>query len=136
MDIEFDPEKDALNKARRGGISLAAAQEFAMDTALVALNDREDYGEDRWSAVGFIGEELYVLIFTERDGRIRPISLRMAEKAKRRTVDSKKPDTDFESPVLSYEWFVKARPAKDVLPASVMAAARRMPGGPRQPSSP
>jgi len=73
MDIEFDPEKDALNKARHGGIGLAAAQEFDMDTALVALDDRQDYGEDRWSAVGFIGAELHVLIFTERAGRIRPI---------------------------------------------------------------
>jgi len=44
---------------------------------------------------------------------------------------SKKTDTDFESPVLSAEWFAKARPARDVLPASVMAAARRMPGRPK-----
>jgi uncharacterized protein (DUF4415 family) len=44
---------------------------------------------------------------------------------------SKKPDTDFESPVLSAEWFAKARPARDALPARVMAAARRMPGRPR-----
>jgi uncharacterized DUF497 family protein len=90
MDIEFDPEKDALNKARHGGIGLAAAREFDMDTALVALDDRQDYGEDRWSAVGFIGADLHVLIFTERHGRIRPISLRKAEKSEARNYDQQK----------------------------------------------
>jgi uncharacterized protein (DUF4415 family) len=38
---------------------------------------------------------------------------------------------DSESPALSAEWFAKARPAKDVLPAHVMAAARRSPGRPK-----
>jgi len=80
MDIEFDPAKDAANKAKHG-ISLAAAVEFDMDTALVALDVREDYGEDRWIAVGFMEAALHVLVFTERDGHIRPISLRKAQKS-------------------------------------------------------
>ena len=79
MDIEFDPTKDMHNQAKHG-ISLAAAQGFDMDTALVVPDVREDYGEDRWTAVGFIDVTLCVLVFTERDGRLRPISLRKAEK--------------------------------------------------------
>ena len=33
--------------------------------------------------------------------------------------------------MLSAEWFSQARPAKDVLPAHVMTAARRSPGRPK-----
>lgn len=44
---------------------------------------------------------------------------------------SKKQDMAFEPPALSAEWFAKAHPAKDVLPANVMTAARRSPGRPK-----
>ncbi len=76
MDIEFDPAKDAINQAKHG-VSLAEAERFEMDTALVQFDDRHD--EDRWVAVGYIGPRVHVLAFTERNGLIRPISLRLAE---------------------------------------------------------
>lgn len=41
-----------------------------------------------------------------------------------------RPDTDTDSPPLDEAWFAKARPAHDVLPASVLAAARRPAGRP------
>ncbi len=44
---------------------------------------------------------------------------------------STKPDTDSDAPTLSAEWFAKALPAAQVLPAQVMAAARRKPGRPK-----
>jgi uncharacterized DUF497 family protein len=80
VDIEFDPDKDAINIVKHG-ISLALAERFDIETALVKIDEREDYGEDRWIAVGLIDAGLYVLIFTERDGRIRVISLRKAQKS-------------------------------------------------------
>lgn len=43
-------------------------------------DDREDYGELRMKALGFIGVRLHVLIFTERGDKIRVISLRKATK--------------------------------------------------------
>ena len=45
-------------------------------------------------------------------------------------MSARKQSSDSDSPVLSAEWFAQARPAKDVLPANVMAAARR-PGRPK-----
>lgn len=90
MDIEFDPAKDALNQARHKGVSLQSAAEFDMATALVAIDDREYYGEDRWIAVGFIGPVVHVLVFAERNGRIRPISLRKALKREVRDYEKKK----------------------------------------------
>jgi uncharacterized DUF497 family protein len=79
VDIEFDPEKDAINLAKHA-LSLAVAAEFDIDTALTAYDDRAAPEEDRWVAIGFIGAVLHVLVFTERDGKIRPISLRHAER--------------------------------------------------------
>lgn len=89
MDIEFDPAKDAINQAKHGGVSLAAAARFDIGTALVAYDDRAA-PEDRWTAVGFIGAVLHVLVFTERNGRIRPISLRKAEKVEVRDYETHK----------------------------------------------
>jgi uncharacterized DUF497 family protein len=77
MEIEFDGAKDKANIAKHG-ISLSAASEFEMAGAMVSVDDRADYGEDRFIAVGQLGGRLHVLIFTVRDGRIRAISLRKA----------------------------------------------------------
>lgn len=81
MDIApFDPAKEAINQAKHG-VSLAAAESFDIDTALVAYDDRAAHEEDRWVAIGFIGSTLHVLVFAEREGKIRPISLRRAQKS-------------------------------------------------------
>ena len=51
MDIEFDPAKDAANIAKHG-VSLAAAAEF--DIRAVVRDERRDYDEDRFNALGRI----------------------------------------------------------------------------------
>ena len=81
MKNEFDPIKDATNIARHG-VSLQAAEEFDWDTAFEREDDRFDYGEDRFVAIGLIGNRLHVLVFTEgsHDDAVRVISLRPAEK--------------------------------------------------------
>jgi hypothetical protein len=62
------------------GIDFAAVEFFEWDTALVFVDDREDYGELREIAIGFIGVRLHVLTFTHREPWTRIISLRRAEK--------------------------------------------------------
>jgi uncharacterized protein len=81
MEVEFDPAKDELNRAKHK-VSLAAAVEFDWDTALEREDDRFDYGELRFVAIGLIDTRLYVMVFTEgsHDNAIRVISLRPAEK--------------------------------------------------------
>jgi uncharacterized DUF497 family protein len=65
-----------------------------MDTAVVTYDDRAAPDaapdEDRWTAVGFIDAQMYVLVFTERAGRIRPISLRKADKPEVRNYEAYK----------------------------------------------
>lgn len=76
--VTFDTAKDAKN-IREHGISLRRAEDFDFDAACFDVDDREDYGEVRWNAIGFLDARLYSLTFTEvEDGIIRAISLRKA----------------------------------------------------------
>jgi uncharacterized protein len=79
--IESDPSKDDINRAKHR-VSLEAASGFDWDTALEREDDRFDYGEVRFVAIGLIDARLYVMIFTEGsdDDAVRIISLRLAEK--------------------------------------------------------
>lgn len=81
MEIEFDPAKDRAN-ADKHGVSLRAAEGFDWDTALEREDDRFDYGEVRFVALGLIGDRLHVLVFTEgsNEDAVHAISLRPAEK--------------------------------------------------------
>ena len=81
MKIAFDPAKDDINR-RKHGISLEVAIGFDWDTALEREDDRFDYGEIRFVAIGLIDNRLHVLVFTEGadEETVRAISLRLAEK--------------------------------------------------------
>jgi uncharacterized DUF497 family protein len=79
VDIEFDPDKDAINQ-RKHGLSLADAQRMDLSISTVSLNTRRDYGEARYRAWGLIDGELYVLAFTPRGNTIRIISFRKANR--------------------------------------------------------
>ncbi len=75
--IEFDPVKNARN-IRERGLSFQLAEAFEFETAVIRLDDRKDYGESRFNALGYIGQRLYVMTFTPRVDTIRVISLRKA----------------------------------------------------------
>jgi uncharacterized protein len=81
MRVECDPAKDGINRAKHG-VSLQAAVGFDWDTAFEREDDRFDYGEVRFIAIGLIDTRLYVMAFTEGsdDDAVRIISLRPAEK--------------------------------------------------------
>ena len=81
MKIEFDPAKDEANIAKHG-VSLEAAAGFDWNTAFEREDDRFDYGEARFVALGLIGESLHVLVFTQgsNDDAVRAISLRPAQR--------------------------------------------------------
>ena len=78
-EFAFDPDKDAYN-VRTHGVSLARAADFQFETAVVATDDRFDYGEVRKVAAGFLDQRLHMLVFTMRAGVCRVISLRKANK--------------------------------------------------------
>jgi uncharacterized DUF497 family protein len=83
MEIELDPAKDEEN-IRKHGMSLARAKDLEIDKAQVKKDNRKDYGEDRFIAVGPLDGRLCVLIFTLRDTKMRAISLRRANAREQR----------------------------------------------------
>ncbi len=77
VNITFDPAKNAIN-IEKHGMSVAAAVDMDIGAALVRVDDRSDYGETRYEAIGPLHGRLCVLVFTMRDQTIRVISLRKA----------------------------------------------------------
>ena len=81
MDYQWDGNKRLENR-RKHGVDFAAMRRFLWRTAIIDFNDRHD--EPRWVARGFIGGVLHVAAFTERDDKIRVISLRKANAREKR----------------------------------------------------
>jgi uncharacterized protein len=81
--ITFDPRKNERN-IRERGLSFERAAEFDFGTAITVEDKRRDYGEVRYRVLGRIGAELHALVFTLREGTLRVISLRRANRKERR----------------------------------------------------
>jgi uncharacterized DUF497 family protein len=77
--FEFDPAKDKSNRAHHG-LSLALASKLVWDEALVWVDDRYGYDEQRMVALAPLGDRLYYVAFVERANVRRIISLRYAER--------------------------------------------------------
>ncbi|MBN3848364.1 BrnT family toxin [Paraburkholderia sp. Ac-20342] len=77
MDIEYDPTKNEKNISERQ-LSFERVREFQFESALIRIDERHDYGETRYVAVGYVGDRLHVLCFTETQTGIRVISFRKA----------------------------------------------------------
>ena len=71
MRVTFDPAKDAANLEKHG-ISLLDAMGFEWDTALVWSDTRQDYGEPRMVALGYIGLRIMCLCSWTAHQRNRP----------------------------------------------------------------
>ena len=80
--FEWDSEKDAIN-IKKHGFSFSEILEVYDDPYLLTMYDREHSSseEDRYFCIGSIrGIVLIATCHTERDGRIRLISARKAER--------------------------------------------------------
>jgi len=78
MRFEWDEEKNKAN-IRKHGFDFADAWEIFTGLMLTALDDWEDYGEDRWIGIGMLRMHVVVVVFVERgEDTIRIISLRKA----------------------------------------------------------
>lgn len=76
----FDPLKDSEN-LKSHGLSLAFGRRVVADRHSVeSLDDRFDYGEGRWNALGMVDGIVYVATYTDRDDGVRFISVRPATK--------------------------------------------------------
>jgi uncharacterized DUF497 family protein len=75
---EWDEAKRVAN-VREHKVDFTLVERFEWELAVITVDDREDYGELREQAWSFIGDRVYLLVFTLRGENIRVISLRKAD---------------------------------------------------------
>jgi uncharacterized DUF497 family protein len=83
-DFEWDDAKAAQNYADHGVSFEVARRVFEDPFATERLDDRQDYGEDRYSILGMVDGRILYMAYTLRNGTIRIISARGAEPDERR----------------------------------------------------
>ncbi len=82
MNYEWSEQKKEANFEKHG-VDFNDIENFEWDSVIETLDDRKNYGEQRWVAIGRICDRLYVLIYTMRNNNIRVISLRKANTRER-----------------------------------------------------
>lgn len=90
MKIDYDPNKSQENDADRG-LPFALAHEFDWESAVVVSDERKQYPESRFQAMGFLKARLHMLVFTPLTDGIRVISLRKANKREVKFYETSKP---------------------------------------------
>ena len=83
LEFEWDEEKARTNLAKHRVSFLTAAEIFASEI-LERIDDREDYGEVRWIALGRADTDVFRVVYTWRgDQLLRIISAQKASKDER-----------------------------------------------------
>lgn len=75
--ISYCEVKNEKNIGERN-LPFSRVIEFDFDTAYIVVDDRVDYGETRYVALGYLDKRLHVVCFTPTDTGIRVISFRKA----------------------------------------------------------
>ena len=81
MDYEWDEAKRLYNLEKHGA-DFWSIYSFDWNNAVAEASPR--FGEMRWMAIGFIGDRLHCVIYTDREERRRIISLHKANARDRR----------------------------------------------------
>jgi len=88
MSFDYDPAKAAAN-LKKHGVSFADAEGVLSDPLAVTIEDVTAVGEARYVTVGLgSAGEILVVVYTEREGRFRPISARRATPRERRNYEA------------------------------------------------
>ncbi|MEH2058287.1 MAG: BrnT family toxin [Nostoc sp.] len=87
MQFEWDETKN-LENIRKYRIDFADVPGMFDNSMLIELDERFDYGEDRWIGIGFLGNGVAVVVWTERQNNIvRIISARRANRYERQRLE-------------------------------------------------
>jgi len=79
MKFEWDENKRSVN-LHRHGIDFADVPRVFESERVIFIDDRFDYGELRFVAIGFLGLSLATITYTENDETTRIINARKATK--------------------------------------------------------
>ena len=80
MDFEWDMAKSDLCQISRNFDFIYVLSVFIDPNLLIEKDQRWDYGEERFRALGVIDEKVFVVIYTKRPSAIRIISARRANR--------------------------------------------------------
>ena len=83
-EFEWDDAKAESNIEKHSVSFEEACGVFRDPFAIELLDDRDDYGEDRYILIGMAAPGVLVVVYTVRDERNRIISARRAEPNERR----------------------------------------------------
>jgi uncharacterized DUF497 family protein len=86
-EFEWDDAKAEANLKKHKISFRAASRVFDDPLVLIEQDLAEDYGEDRFVAVGRVEGLLITVVFTERGERVRIVSARKANNDERRAYD-------------------------------------------------
>lgn len=78
LEFEWDDAKATENYARHGVSFELAKKVFNDPFAVERIDDRRDYGAERYIIIGLAEREILFVAYTEREERIRLISARRA----------------------------------------------------------
>ena len=88
MRFEWDEAKNATNTGKQG-IDFADAIDIFNHPMLSLIDDRENYNEERWIAIGWMESLVGVVVYTEQqDDAIRVISARKATSSETRQYEA------------------------------------------------
>lgn len=83
-EFEWDEAKARINLEKHK-VSFLTASAIFLNARLERIDDREDYGEVRWIALGRVEDAVYRVVYSWRDENlIRLISAQKASKDERR----------------------------------------------------
>lgn len=80
MDFEWDMAKSDLCQISRNFDFTYVLSVFIDQNLLIEKDQRWDYGEERFRALGVIDEKVFVVIYTKRPSAMRIISARRANR--------------------------------------------------------
>ena len=84
MRFTWDEAKNAMNRQKHG-IDFADVPTVFDYPMVTFLDQRKEYGEDRWIGIGWLGDVLAVVVYTEPTaGMTRIISARKANRHEQR----------------------------------------------------
>lgn len=79
MKVEWDEQK-RKNNLRKHGIDFVGCEAMFAGTTKTMLDDRDDYGEERFVTFGLLDGRVVAVVHTETAHIIRIISIRKATK--------------------------------------------------------
>lgn len=90
MIFEWDPEKNEKNIKKHGFDFRDSELIFAGFTTTPKRDNRKEYGEFRWLIIGDDSGVPVVVCYTERESKVRIISIRKADKDEREEYQKQK----------------------------------------------